>query len=279
MRGFERLAALSVIFGALALGSSGAQAAASTWDHNGSLMRLEEKGSKRTFIYQEPRENLAGAGVKRGAVLFDGEVKKDGRIAGYAKLFRKGCDPVDYFVEGAHDKGKGEILLQGQAPIYSGDGCKITGYSDEGSASSLTFSLRDSPDQYAARADDGREPSDDGIDRRSYLPPSANEGGQSEDGGAYEEPRRKRNDGTAGDGDANGSPDRSYGRFEPDHGSRDYLPRDYADRRNRNGRRYDGYYYTDPINPDDSEEDDYYDYDEEDDDTAYSPYQPRWRRY
>ena len=142
MRSIRKISAVSATLAACALLPAQAIAAASVWDHNGSSMRLEEQGKKRKFVYDQPSRNLATAGVKQGAVLFDGEEKTDGRLAGYAKLFRKGCDPVDYFVEGALDKSKGEILLQGQAPVYSGEGCKITGYSEDGSASSLTFTYQ-----------------------------------------------------------------------------------------------------------------------------------------
>ncbi|WP_088348666.1 MULTISPECIES: hypothetical protein [Rhodomicrobium] len=140
MRSFRKLAALSATGAAyLFLGLPASAATVSLWDHNGSLVRLEENGKKRTFSYDQPKAGLTPAGIKPGAVLFEGEEKSDGRLSGYAKLFRKGCDPVDYFVEGGFDKEKGELLLQGQAPVYSAQGCKITGYSEEGPSSSLIF--------------------------------------------------------------------------------------------------------------------------------------------
>src|SRR5262249_23116138 len=124
----------------------------------------------RTFVYDDPRGTLTSAGVKRGTVLFDGEEKADGRLAGYAKLFRKGCDPVDYFVEGSYDKQKGEVLLQGQAPVYAGNGCKITGYSDDGGASSLSFRRIGASGDYVAGTD--QDSADPRSGRPGYLPPS-----------------------------------------------------------------------------------------------------------
>lgn len=314
MPSFHRLAAFSAILGAFAIGSGGAQASTSVWDHNGSTLRLDENGKKRTFVYDDPRGTLVGAGVKRGTVLFDGEEKADGRLAGYAKLFRKGCSPVDYFVEGSFDKQKGEILLQGQAPIYSGNGCKITGYSDNGSASSLSFSRIGGSNDYVAHADEGI--SDTHRDRPSYLPPShlppsslpPSSDQASRDDRTYGTDRDERSygaqagrdphydarsdpprDDAAQDRSQRDDGQRDYGRgddagpdyyghrysSEPDYGRRDYYPRDYAARRDYY-RRYD--YYGYPVNPDAADDYDSSLYNDEDD-PAYIPYQPRWRRY
>src|SRR5665648_5156 len=159
MGSLRKLCAFSAVGAACAFLSWPAHANTS-WDHNGSLVVLEENGTKRKLVYAEPRNTLDTAGVKKGTVLFDGEEKADGRLAGYAKLFRAGCDPVDYFVEGSLDKSKSEILLQGQAPIYSGNGCKITGYSDDSTASSLTF--RQQGGSAYASGDDQAQPDANG---------------------------------------------------------------------------------------------------------------------
>lgn len=248
----------AALFAAYAFQSSQAHASpASLWDHNGSAMRLEEEGQKRRFVYDQPRNSLGPAGVKNGTVLFDGEEKKDGRLQGYAKLFRKGCDPIDYFVEGAYDKIKGEVLLQGQAPIYSGDGCKITGYSDDGSASSLRFSQLDAPNRNVAR---GEQPEPDAFesDPAPYEAPGAAERPEQEP--AYETPRAEERDPV-------------YGRYW----------RDPAPRRDRvyGYNRYDRAYEDDgPAYDDDPyyDEDDGDDFEEDDEDPAYIPFQPFWGR-
>lgn len=138
MRSLSKLAAISVI-GAMSAFVAGS-AAASTWMYNGSKVSLEGDGAKRRIVFTEPKLGLDKAGIKRGTVLFEGETKKNGRLSGYAKLFKAGCDPLDYFVEGSADSSKGEIVLQGQAPVFSNDGCKIKGYSEDSAASTLTFS-------------------------------------------------------------------------------------------------------------------------------------------
>lgn len=254
MRSFWKLAVLSATGAAYALLALPVQAnTTSAWDHNGSLMRFEEDGKKRKFVYDRPREALATAGIRVGAVLFDGEEKTDGRLAGYAKLFRKGCDPVDYFVEGAYDKAKGELLLQGQAPIYSGEGCKITGYSEEGTASSLRFTYQTGGNNEVARY--GRTP-DEATASQSYQQSPAD---PADEDANYDDPRPA---------------PRAYG-------SRDYVPRDdfrrdYADQRDGlRPRRYEGAYPA-PVEPEDVDEDPYY---EEEEEPAYRPYRPWWQRY
>ncbi len=265
MRRFSMFVTLALGIAATTLPIVQAKAQSTIWDHNGSLMRLEETGKKRRFIYEQPRENLRSAGVKKGTVLFDGEQKTDGRLAGYAKLFRKGCDPVDYFVEGPFEADKGEILLQGQVPIYSGNGCKITGYSDDSNASSLKFVLQSAPDSAVASA---TTPDEVEVEPRpSYLPPL--ERGRSR--ADITEPE-ERDDRRGRYGDRNTA-------------DRGYSSRDYADRRERFGRdsSYDGTYYNGPRFTDEPEErgfySDYYDDDFEEEEPAYVPYQPRWRRF
>lgn len=256
-----------------------ARAEVTDWDHNGSLVRLELNDKKVRLVYAQPRELLGGAGVKQGTVLFDGEVKSDGRYAGYAKLFRKGCEPVDYFVEGSRDNNKGEILLQGQSPVYAGNGCKITGYTEEGSASSLKFT-RTGPagGVYAGGDLDQGQPDE----RPSYLPPPSISGGGNDQGSnsgtadndprndpqspAYTDPNPRGQDA----GPAYGNRDPSYD--EP------AEERNYADRRDRNDRRYDGA-YSPPYPREDHREYDAEDDDDYDDEPAYIPYQPWWRRY
>lgn len=273
----RKVIALGGALAAFSMLATPASAEVTEWDHNGSLVRLELKEKKVRLVYAQPRGILGTAGVKQGTVLFDGEIKSDGRYAGYAKLFRKGCEPVDYFVEGSRDNNKGEILLQGQSPIYAGDGCKITGYTEEGSASSLKFTLAGpAGGAYAGGGDlDQGQPSE----RPSYLPPpsiSGEDNGQGSNGGsasndprdpAYTDPAPR------GQGPAYGSRDPAYA--EPP-----AEERSYADRRERvdGQNRYDGA-YNPPYGRENQRDYDAEDDDDYDDEPAYIPYQPWWRRY
>ena len=265
MGSLQKLCAFSALGAACAFLSWPAYAN-TNWDHNGSVMVLEENGKKRRLVYGEPRGALDTAGVKKGTVLFDGEEKADGRLAGYAKLFRAGCDPVDYFVEGSLDKSKGEILLQGQAPIYSGTGCKITGYSDDNTASSLSFRQQGA---YASRDEQAQPDAGGGYASRYPAPQDAQ---PNPDNPAYADPR--------------GADPRFDPRYtDPRYGDRNYRDprgadprysqRDPADRRPPYPGN-DGFSARPPFNPDDPDAEAYGD-DVEEEEPAYVPYRPFWR--
>jgi hypothetical protein len=203
MRGFLSLVILSALG---ALTTPALAAGGSIWDHNGSKMTLEENGEHRKLVYKELREGLDKAGIRAGTVLFNGERKPNGRLAGFAKIFKGTCNPVDYFVEGTLNEAKGEIVLQGQAPVYaSGTSCEVTGYSDSSPASTLKFAkISDAPESaaVASRAPEPQIEQGDGGVTNDYLPParpnnqsaSRNPQDQSasrnfQDGQSYQPPR------------------------------------------------------------------------------------------
>jgi len=100
--------------------------AASYWNHNGSLMRLEADGQRRVFTYEEPRELLRRAGVTVGTVLFDGRNVGD-YYMGRARRFSKYCRaPLIYEVQGPVTDGKRKIVLRGWREVYA-SGCRPTG--------------------------------------------------------------------------------------------------------------------------------------------------------
>jgi hypothetical protein len=198
---------------AAALATPAQAANGSVWDHNGSQMTLEENGEKRKLVYTEPREGLDKAGIKKGTVLFNGERKADGRLAGFAKIFKGNCNAIDYFVEGTLNEQTGEIVLQGQAPVYaSGTGCEVSGYSDSSPASTLKFSrIGDAPESAVvaetAPAEDVEQ--GDGGQNNDYLPPSMRGGNSGEKRDtARTEPAPKRDAAPAPQRDATPAPRR-----------------------------------------------------------------------
>ncbi len=283
MRSFLTLAALS----ALALGTPAQAASGSIWDHNGSKVTLEENGDKRKLVYSEPREGLDKAGIRQGTVLFNGEKKPNGRLAGFAKIFKGGCNAVDYFVEGTFNERKGEIVLQGQAPVFaSGQGCQVSGYSDSSPASTLTFSkIGDAPPESAAVAQRPPEPEieqGDGGRDDDYLPPSQRGRSASRSDEGADQPPVRRDQPQGGTASRDRNPDtpnrnRSATADEDDQqeGGGYAAPRDrrdydrdpyYQDRRysrapdpygDRYRRRYDP---DDEVSPDDDEDADTYVY-------------------
>lgn len=166
MRGVFMLACFSALSAVTLAGTPASAATSSYWDHNGSKMALEEDGAKRKITYAEPKQGLDKAGIRPGTVLFEGERKPDGRFAGNAKIFKGGCNPVDYFVEGTLDEAKGEIVLQGQAPVYAQQGCEVAGYSETSAASTLTFASASPPEPVAT----AQRPFDDQIEQGDRSP-------------------------------------------------------------------------------------------------------------
>lgn len=285
MRGFRNFVLTGFVLATWSMAAPAAKAAGEEWDHNNSVMKLVENGKKRRFIYEQPRKALKAAGVSTGTILFDGEEKQDGRLSGYAKLFRKGCDPIDYFVEGSYDRNKGQVVLQGQAPIYSGKGCKITGYTDDSSASKLRFTrLGGESDRVAAVPEKEERP--------GYLPPAS----ITDEPVADERERTTRIEPEErGERKTRPQPrQRSASRYEEQPFSEeDYSepegyesreeprPYNWRERRAQRDGRYaedDASYYAEPDDEDD--DDDYYEDDDGyDDGPAYYPIRPRWQRY
>lgn len=95
------------------------------FDHNGSLMRLVERGGRFTLFYEEPREVLRKAGVIRGTVLANG-ISTDGGMTGVARRFSRHCRgrPLEYDVSGYFENDE-TFILSGERPVY--ERCQPTG--------------------------------------------------------------------------------------------------------------------------------------------------------
>ena len=118
--------ALLVAMGGIA--SSPAPASAdSCWWHNGTLMRLKDRGNQRWFLYEDPRKRwMRAAGVRRGTLLFNG-VKNGNSYSGTARRFSKYCpgDPLEYHVSGPVSPNQTRVTVSGNRPIHSR--CRPTG--------------------------------------------------------------------------------------------------------------------------------------------------------
>lgn len=119
---FRAVSAFAIGFGissaAFMLSAPSAQAA-SCWDHNGSLMRLEASGNARTFVYVQPRAVLRRAGVRRGTVLFNGR-KRGNSYVGTARRYSKFCpgSPLNYGVSGPISNGQTKVTVRGERPVH-----------------------------------------------------------------------------------------------------------------------------------------------------------------
>lgn len=98
----------------------------SCWNHNDSLMRLKASGNQRWFYYENPRQVLRNAGVRRGTLLFEG--RKNGNwYSGEARVFSKYCpgDPLIYPVEGPVRADQLKVTVRGTREVYKK--CQPTG--------------------------------------------------------------------------------------------------------------------------------------------------------
>jgi hypothetical protein len=107
----------------------------SLWAHNGSTVYLVAQGTSREFHYEQPRAGMIEAGARSGTLLFKG-VTREGNYEGIAYIFKHGCNPVPYQVNGPILDGGRRVFMRGQAPNLN-TRCQITGYS----ADNLEFTL------------------------------------------------------------------------------------------------------------------------------------------
>ncbi|MEM9332307.1 MAG: hypothetical protein AAGA53_13345 [Pseudomonadota bacterium] len=105
---------------------SGVAKADSCWDHNGSLMRLKASGNQRWLYYENPRQVLKNAGVRRGTLLFDGQ-KNGNWYSGTARRFSKFCpgNPLEYYVEGPVRSDQLQVTVRGTRDVHNR--CQPTG--------------------------------------------------------------------------------------------------------------------------------------------------------
>ncbi len=130
-------------------------AADELYDHNGSLMRLSERGGRVTIAYEEPRPGLVRQGVRHGTVLFEGELDAGLYLEGMSNIFRAGCAPTDYYVYGQY-RPRATFTLGGAAPVLAPTGCAVVDNVYEGSNANLQFVwLRAAPTDTLPVAGDG----------------------------------------------------------------------------------------------------------------------------
>ncbi|EJC80189.1 hypothetical protein Rleg4DRAFT_1803 [Rhizobium leguminosarum bv. trifolii WSM2297] len=111
------------------------------FDHNGSLMAVDPK--RGLIIYKEPKASIRDV-VKPGDVLVMAEKPWDmydtnARIVGTSWVFKKGCAPVGYRVEGGLGQSWHTIVLRGEAPVRKKGTCEVAGLSKTSANAELRF--------------------------------------------------------------------------------------------------------------------------------------------
>lgn len=101
--------------------------------HNGSVVKLDfDLG---TIHYVEPKY----ASIAANTVLFRGSISLEPGVPtrGMAYVFKQGCTPQAYYVEGFHDAAQHQLVLNGRAPVW--DGCKVKSLSATSKHARLLF--------------------------------------------------------------------------------------------------------------------------------------------
>jgi hypothetical protein len=113
----------TLTFSGVSLGSISEASADSCWWHNGSLMRLQARGSQRWFSYERPR---AGLSVRPGTLLFNGE-KRGNYYTGTARTFSRHCPgaPNLYNVSGPVARNQTKVTVSGTRQVFKR--CRPTG--------------------------------------------------------------------------------------------------------------------------------------------------------
>lgn len=111
------------------------------FDHNGSLMAVDPK--RGMIIYKKPKSSIRDV-VKPGDVLFVADeawdmYEVDKPIGGTAWVFKKGCAPVGYRVEGGMRTSWHTIVLKGEAPVREKSSCEVAGLSKTSANAELKF--------------------------------------------------------------------------------------------------------------------------------------------
>ncbi len=113
--------------------------------HNGSRMKFSYEltggGTSLVITYDNPRPGMRAEGVSPGTVLFSGKNQGGINVFGTARIFRKGCRPVEYDVGGQVEPGeKKTVILMGVGKRWLGRSCKAREQKGYGRGSGrLTF--------------------------------------------------------------------------------------------------------------------------------------------
>jgi hypothetical protein len=95
------------------------------WAHNGSTLYLQASGAVRELYYDEPKPQLARAGVTPGTLLFRGTYAS-GNYSGDAFTFSKTCGAASFHVSGPVSNDFASVTVQGDQPVRDQASCAVT---------------------------------------------------------------------------------------------------------------------------------------------------------
>lgn len=105
------------------------------WSHNGSTVFADP--ATGLIVYDAPKAAIRSV-VRRGSVLFRGQLVHGKPVEGVAYAFKEGCPPAPYPVRGVYTDRDYTLTLRGAGPVR--DGCTVTAYSTRSPHAVLKFS-------------------------------------------------------------------------------------------------------------------------------------------
>lgn len=132
--------AAALVFILMSIGPAAA-GSISIWRCNNTEFRLEAQGDERSFLYEKLSANDAARyGIVSGATFWQGR-RVGAKLVGTAFLYKAGCKPASYQLDGsALLNTSGEIELHGAPPEWVDSSC-TTRPSLSSAAETLVFKL------------------------------------------------------------------------------------------------------------------------------------------
>jgi len=134
-----------------------------SYDHNGSVMKVERDRRRVSIFYERPKSSLRRVGVERGTRLFRGRLDATGYLEGDARLFSKACGPISYYVHGQYHEA-GDFKLAGAAPVL--EDCRIVDNRYDTANANLVFSFQGRIHQESS---EGENAGDTGTNFKRYC--------------------------------------------------------------------------------------------------------------
>ena len=106
--------------------SSSIASAKSCWRHMGSILNLDQSGTRIEISYANPRAELIASGIQAGTLLMTGNVSGN-RVFGQAFQYSGACpgQPFPYQVDGTVSADGKRIVLSGTRERL--ENCKLSG--------------------------------------------------------------------------------------------------------------------------------------------------------
>jgi len=140
-----------LIAGILAVPCSGTAAIAGgfDWGYQGSVFEVETgDNSYFTVNFTKLSPAMKALGMLKYSDIVEGNEDDDGNVVGKMFVFKKGCAPQPFDVQGAFVPAyqPTKLVLYGAPGIWAKDGCRIVGFDSKAAKTPIVFTFLDNYD-------------------------------------------------------------------------------------------------------------------------------------